>query len=152
MLTIYAMAQMGVWLLNRIEVLDHRSENCRRCSTSIRYVWVMALQTDPGDEWRIGSDCGPRLEHMSQELWDKVAEPFQKSLNIMTKLEKLAKWEREFPDCLPPNYVLGWAERERQAIAAEQLTKHQRMVRGHHVSQAEKNFKIKIKRMYGRVG
>jgi hypothetical protein len=143
------MAEMGPWILTRIDVLDRRSENCQRCGTSIRYVWVMEKQTEPKEVWRIGSECGPTLEQVSQLLWETTTKPFKGSVRHMATLERLAEWERDYPDCRPPHYELGWAESQRATIAAGGLTPHQRRVLGSHISRAEKSYKAALYRRYG---
>lgn len=142
MLTIRAMAEMGLWTLTHIDVLDSRNEGCQRCKTRIRYVWVMEKQTEPKETWRIGSECGPNLEQMSQQLWDTSSAPFKTSVRHLATLERLVKWERNFPECRP--YDLGWAEQQLAKIAAGGLTKHQQRVLGHHISQAEKKFRTAL--------
>jgi hypothetical protein len=46
MLTIRSMADMGLWTLTQIEVLDGLGEHCLRCGERIRYVWVMELRAN----------------------------------------------------------------------------------------------------------
>lgn len=145
MLTIRTMAEMGPWMLDRIDVLTGRHERCQRCSTKIKYVWVMEKQTDPKDTWRIGSECGPTLEAVSQELWDSTTKPFKLSLRHLTTLERLAKWEHHLADMAPAGYQLGWAAAQRTALAAG-LLPHQRRVMGSHVSQALTAWKISIRK------
>ena len=144
MLTIRAMAEMGPWILDHIDVLDGRNERCQRCSTKIKYVWVMEKHTEPKETWRIGSECGPTLEAVSQELWDSTIKPFKLSLRHLTTLERLLKWERHLPDLAPAGYRLGWAVAQ-QAVLAGGLTPHQRRVMGSHVSHALTAWKISIR-------
>lgn len=136
MLTIRAMAEMGPWTLTGIDVLDRRDEQCQRCGTWIRYVWVMQKETIPKEVWRIGSECGPDLEEMVEDLWNQTTRPFKTSVRHVSTLEKLARWERDYAAYCPRDYQLGWAEQQRRRIAAGGLTDHERRVIGSHVSQA----------------
>ncbi len=148
MLTIRAMAEMGPWLLDRIERLDRRSEKCQRCSTQIKWVWVMEKQTEPKEHWRIGCECGPQLEDMVQELWNTVAKPFKNSLNHVRKLDRLIRCETEFPQLRPEHYELGWAERQIAKIAAGGLTPRDRRVMGMQVSQNGKAYEASVRNFF----
>ncbi len=147
MLTIRAMAAMGPWILTHIDVLRRRGdEQCQRCGENLRYVWVMEKQTEPKEVWRIGSTCGPTLELVSEEMWNKLIKPFTTSIDLLLDLEHLAKWELEYPALLPRSYELGWAEKQRAIIAAGDLTAHQRMVLGHHIRAKEKAYRLSLRR------
>ena len=135
MLTIRAMAEMGLWILDRIEVLDGRNEHCQRCDTKIKNVWVMEKQLEPVEVWRIGSECGPKLEELSRELWEANAAPFRRSLRHLVTLERIVQWEREHPQITPSSYRRGWAA-EQQRATERVLTRQQRMVMGSQVSRA----------------
>jgi hypothetical protein len=134
-LSIRAMATMGPWLLDRIDVLPTRAERCQRCSTRIRYVWVMVMQAAPRQTWRIGSECGPNLEDMSKEIWAAVAKPYAASVRYVPKLEKLARLEREHPNLRPADYELGWAERLTVRLASK-LDPHHRRVLNSNINRA----------------
>lgn len=138
MLTIRAMAEMGPWILTVIEVLDKRREQCARCGTTIRKVWVMEKQTEPKETWRIGSECGPNLEAMSEDLWQRTARPFKTSVAHIVTLEKLSRWELDPRSRWPEGYKRGWARELQQQISAGVLSARQRRVIGSAVSQAEK--------------
>jgi hypothetical protein len=135
MLTIRAMAEMGPWLLDRIDVLEGRLERCRRCKTKIKNVWVMEKQTEPRETWRIGSECGPKLEALSQTMWDSVAAPFELSLRHLTTLERIVRWERDFPSRAPREFPLGWAAAQQRQMTSI-LTPHQRRVMGSRAGRA----------------
>jgi hypothetical protein len=87
-LTVKAMVAMGPWTLSHVDDLGARVGSCQRCSTKIRYVWVMLLEQNglPAEEWRIGSECGPRLEGMSQSLWDSGAELVERRLKLALRV------------------------------------------------------------------
>lgn len=145
MLTIRAMAEMGPWLLDRIERLDDRYERCQRCAKRIKWIWVMEKQTEPKETWRIGCECGPQLEDMSQQLWDTVAKPFKNSVNHVRKLDRLAECERDYPQLRPAGYELGWAERQVARIAAGALTTRERRAMGMQVSRNEKTYVASVR-------
>lgn len=144
MLTIRAMAEMGPWILTLIEVLDGRHEQCQRCDTWIKWVWIMEKQTEPKETRRIGSECGPNLEDMSEELWQRTARPFKTCVRHVSTLEKLARWERELPMCCPAGYQLGWARQQQRVLAAGGLDDRQRRVIGRNVSQADQAWRAAI--------
>jgi hypothetical protein len=152
MLTIRAMAQMGPWILTQVDVLDGRVERCQRCDERIRYVWVMEKQTEPKETWRIGSDCGPALEQVSQELWDQETKPFETSRRHFVALERLAGYERDYPGLRPPRYVLGWAAEQMRLLGDGIITPHQRRVMGSRISQATRNYEANLGRHFRRVG
>lgn len=144
------MAEMGPWILTHIDVRDRvGDEHCQRCREPLRYVWVMEKQTEPKETCRIGSKCGPTLEMVSKELWDTTTAPFHRSLDHLLTLEKLSVCERDYADCRPKDYELGWAEQQRTRIAAGGLTRHEQRVLGHHISQAEKKWKRSLFQRYG---
>ena len=144
-LTIRAMAEMGPWVLQQIDVLDGRVEQCQRCSTWIKNVWVMEKQTEPKETRRIGSECGPKLEAMSEELWEIGAQPFKRSLRHLSTLERLVDLEQRLPHMAPESYVLGWAAEQRLALARG-LTPHQRLVMGSQVNRAWEAWSASIRR------
>jgi hypothetical protein len=148
MLTIRAMAQMGPWTLTHVEVLDGRVERCQRCNERIRYVWVMEKQTEPKETWRIGSDCGPALEQVSEELWRQETKPFEISRRHVVALERLAGYERDYPELRPPRYELGWAASQLRALGDGVITPHQRRVMGSQISQATGNYKANLRRQF----
>lgn len=137
MLAIRAMAEMGPWILTVIEVLDGRREQCARCGTRIKNVWVMEKQTEPKERWRIGSECGPNLEAMSEDLWQRTTRPLKTSLDHVVTLDKLARWELDPRVPCPAGYMWGWA-RELQQQLAGNLSAGQRRAIGSAVSQANK--------------
>jgi len=144
-LTIRAMADMGLWVLDRIDVLDGRNERCQRCDTKIKNVWVMEKQSQPVEVWRIGSECGPQLEELSRELWDDKAAPFTRSLRHLVTLERIVKWEREYPKITPSGYRRGWAIEQQRAME-QVLSRQQRMVMGSQVSRALEAWKAALAR------
>ncbi|APR78531.1 Hypothetical protein A7982_03878 [Minicystis rosea] len=109
----------------------------------------MEKQIEPKETWRIGSTCGPTLEMVSEELWDTVTAPFHTSLRHLLTLERLSAWERNYPDCRPATYELGWAEQQRTKIVAGGLTRHQQKVLGHHINQANEKYKNALFKRYG---
>lgn len=135
MLTIRAMVEMGPWFLDHIHVLPGRHDRCMRCTTKIKNVWVMEKLTDPTDTWRIGSCCGPKLQDMSEEVWDLLSKPFRLSLAHLTTLERLIRWEHEKSEMAPPGYQFGWAA-EQQHKLAQVIRAHERRVMGSQVSRA----------------
>jgi hypothetical protein len=135
MLTIRAMAEMGPWIFDHIHILDGLDERCQRCSTPIKNVWVMEMQTEPKVTQRIGSCCGPKLEELSAELWKTTTAPFALSLRHMQTLARILECEAQFPQLAPREYPVGWAA-EQQRLLAKVLTKHERRVMGSRVSRA----------------
>ena len=133
--------------MDHIERLHGRFERCRRCNTKIKWVWVMEKQTEPKQLWRIGNECGPQLEDMSQELWDTVAKPFERSIDHVYKLDRLAMYECDYPGYRPADYELGWAAEQVARLAAG-ITPNERRVMGSHVSQHEKAYLAAIRNAY----
>lgn len=148
MLTIRAMAEMGPWLLDRIERLDEGYEHCKRCDTKIKWIWVMEKQTEPKELWRIGCECGPQLEDMSQHLWDTVAKPFKTSIPHMRKLDRLLLCERDYPQLRPDSYQLGWAGHQVARYATGGLTTRDRKVLGMQVSRNEKTYVAAVRHFF----
>lgn len=106
----------------------------------------MEKQIEPKEVWRIGSECGPKLELVSLEMWEKTAKPLNTSIDHLRTLERLAQWERKFSAFHPPHYQLGWADQQRAIIAAGELTPHERRVLGSHISSNARGYKVALLR------
>jgi hypothetical protein len=97
MLSISAMVQMGPWICTGIDVNVARDEKCERCGRWIRYVWKMELQLPaPKRHWRIGSECGPLLEHLSDELWSGATTQLVRRQNLVMRFDVIfAEWRQQ---------------------------------------------------------
>jgi hypothetical protein len=143
LLTIRAMTKMGPWMLTHIDHLDSRSEQCQICDTPIRNVWVMEKQTEPKEVWRIGSDCGPKLEQMSEELWSLCIRPFERCLEHLRTLQRIEDCERDYPHLRPAGISPGWVDSRRTKIARGP-TKREQLVIGSEISRAEQRYRRSI--------
>lgn len=145
MLSIFAMVRMGPWTLNRIEVLDARSDQCQRCQTKIKNVWIMERHGHRPQCQRIGSECGPQLEELSAELWGPATAPFKLSLRHLVSLRKIQTIELQSPSFLPSDYQRGWAAQQLELLARG-LTPIERRRMGRAVSMMVKETKRKTHR------
>lgn len=137
MLTIRAMVEFGPWMLDHIDPLDSRSEACQRCGTAIKYVWVFHLTTT-GEEWRIGSECGPKLVEISKEVWGEKTKRFGKMLRALLRLRKVEELLAGRPDLEPKQ---GWLRSQFEQIERGKMTDRELMILNSNCGQVERRSK-----------
>ncbi|WP_437831945.1 hypothetical protein [Sorangium sp. So ce1153] len=95
MLTISIMARFGLWTLLRVEDKSPdkiKWEHCERCDRHIRYVHVCQVDGET-KAWRIGSECGPTLVRVSEEIWGKVTATADRDLLLLHRTLRLRPLE-----------------------------------------------------------
>jgi hypothetical protein len=113
---IHAMVSIGPWLLHHIDYSFTR-ERCEISKTPILWIYVMEKQTEPRITHRIGSECGPRLESVSEELWGSVLRPYRTSRQHVLALQKLLSFEASCQGT-PKGYEPGWALQQLERLSA----------------------------------
>lgn len=141
--TIYAMVTMGPWRLNRIEYMAEW-EHCTISDTRILWVYVMEKLTEPGEMRRVGSECGPKLEGLSDAIWTEGTADLDLSRDHVRKLRRLQQLESTVPDFsgklhLHWDYCPGWAAGQLARLETG-ITPRERRVMGRDISRAEKAF------------
>lgn len=137
--TINAMVTMGPWRLNRVEYMA-QWEHCTISDTRILWVYVMEKLTEPRALRRVGSECGPKLEGLSDALWEEGTAGVDVSRAHVLKLRRLQQLEATVPGfagklCLHWDYRPGWAAAQLARLEAG-ITPHERLVMGRDISRA----------------
>jgi hypothetical protein len=137
MLTIRAMVRFGPWTLTTIERVE-QLEHCQRCDTKIREVWVCEVDAHHNLDglsgqsvWRIGSDCGPALMCVSDEVWHRETKVVSQRLRAAKRLDKLLH-KAEAMNYELPESVAGSRDALLEGSLEERLQKHLGLVMTHH--------------------
>ena len=141
--TIHAMVIMGPWRLNRLEYVAEW-EHCAISNTKILWVYVMEKLTEPREMWRVGSECGPNLEGISDAIWAQGTAGLERSRDHVLKLRHLQQLEATVPNFsgklhLHWDYHPGWAAGQLTRLETG-ISPRERAMMGRDISRAKKAF------------